>query len=85
MAEGESIRNIIPVDDFDDDSLYLTLITRYGVIKKTALSKYSNINKNGLIATNIREGDSVVAVQLTKGGGGGYCRVGKRQGNKIQL
>lgn len=68
MAEGESIRNIIPVDDFDDDSLYLTLITRYGVIKKTALSKYSNINKNGLIATNIREGDSVVAVQLTKGG-----------------
>ena len=32
------------------------------------VDKYANINKNGLIATKIREGDSVVAVQLTKAG-----------------
>ncbi|MCR4688326.1 MAG: DNA gyrase subunit A [Saccharofermentans sp.] len=68
MAEGESIRNIIPVDGFDDEDLCLTLVTRYGVIKKTSISKYANINRNGLIATKIREGDSVVAVQLTRGG-----------------
>ncbi len=68
MAEGESIRNIIPVDGFDDEDLCLTLVTKYGVIKKTSLSKYANINRNGLIATKIREGDSVVAVQLTRPG-----------------
>ena len=68
MAEGESIRNIIPVDDFENDELFLTMVTKNGVIKKTAISKYANINRNGLIATRIREGDSVVAVQLTKAG-----------------
>ena len=68
MAEGENIRNIIPVDDFENEDLFLTMVTKNGVIKKTAISKYANINKNGLIATRIREGDSVVAVQLTRAG-----------------
>ena len=68
MAEGENIRNIIPVDDFENEELFLTMVTKNGVIKKTAISKYANINRNGLIATRIREGDSVVAVQLTKAG-----------------
>ena len=68
MAEGENIRNIIPVDDFENEELFLTMVTKNGVIKKTAISKYANINRNGLIATRIREGDSVVAVQLTRAG-----------------
>ena len=68
MAEGENIRNIIPVDDFENEDLFLTMVTKNGVIKKTAISKYANINRNGLIATRIREGDSVVAVQLTRAG-----------------
>lgn len=65
LQEGEKIRNIIPIKDMDDESLYLTIATRNGVIKKTALSAYSNINKNGLIAVNIREGDAVIGVDLT--------------------
>ena len=68
MAEGENIRNIIPVDDFENEDLFLTMVTKNGIIKKTAISKYANINRNGLIATRIREGDSVVAVQLTRAG-----------------
>jgi DNA gyrase subunit A len=56
------------VDDFENEELFLTMVTKNGVIKKTAISKYANINRNGLIATRIREGDSVVAVQLTRAG-----------------
>ena len=68
LQENEKITNIIPIDNFDDENTYLTVATRNGIVKKTAVSKYTNINKNGLIATNIREDDSVVAVSLTRGG-----------------
>ena len=68
LAEGESIHNVIPVDDFENEDLYLTMVTRQGVIKKTALSKYANINKNGLIAARLREDDSIVSVKLTSAG-----------------
>ena len=65
LQEGEKIRNIIPLRDFDQEDLYLTIATRNGIVKKTALEAYSNINKNGLIAVNIREGDAVIEVDLT--------------------
>ena len=65
LQDGEKIRNIIPLKDFDQEDLYLTIATRNGIVKKTALSAYSNINKNGLIAVNIREGDAVIEVDLT--------------------
>ena len=65
LQEGEKIRNIIPLKDFDQEDLFLTIATRNGVVKKTALNAYSNINKNGLIAVNVREGDAVIEVDLT--------------------
>jgi len=68
LQENEKITNIIPIDNFEDENTYLTVATRNGIVKRTAVSKYANINKNGLIATNIREGDSVVAVSLTTSG-----------------
>ena len=68
LGENEKITNIIPIDNFEDDNLFLTVATRNGVVKRTAVSKYQNINKNGLIATSIREDDAVVAVSLTTGG-----------------
>ncbi|MBO7452071.1 MAG: DNA gyrase subunit A, partial [Clostridiales bacterium] len=65
LQEGEKIRNIIPLKDFDNEDLFLTIATKNGIVKKTALSAYSNINKNGLIAVNVREGDKVIEVDLT--------------------
>lgn len=38
---------------------YLTLVTRQGEIKRTALIKYQNIRSNGLIAFDIEEGDEL--------------------------
>ncbi len=65
LQEGEKIRNIIPLKDFEQEDLFLTIATRNGVVKKTSLNAYSNINKNGLIAVNVREGDAVIEVDLT--------------------
>ena len=68
LMEDEKIRNIIPVDGFDDENMYLTIATRNGIVKRTPLSSYKNINKNGLIAVNIRDNDKVVDVALTREG-----------------
>ena len=68
LGENERIKNIIPADSLDDDSLNLTIVTRKGVIKRTPLSSYKNINKNGLIAVKLREDDSVVDIAMTNPG-----------------
>ena len=41
--------------------------TKQGIIKKTCLTEYSRVRTNGVNAINIREDDSVVAVELTNG------------------
>ena len=65
LQEGERIRNIIPLDNFDDEGIYLTGATKSGIVKRTPVKSYANINKNGLIAVNIRDNDKVVDVAVT--------------------
>ncbi|MDD2393726.1 MAG: DNA gyrase subunit A [Eubacteriales bacterium] len=63
---GEKIRTIIPVRNFEDEG-YLIMGTAEGVVKKTKLSEYGNINKSGLIAINLRDEDELIGVRLTEG------------------
>lgn len=62
LNPGEKIASVIPIDDFDSDREYLLMVTKRGIAKKTALSEYSNIRKNGLKALTIREDDELITV-----------------------
>jgi len=42
------------------------MATKSGIVKKTDLAEYSNMNRNGLIAINLREDDELIGVQLTE-------------------
>lgn len=64
--KDENISAFLMVKDFAED-LYVTMITKFGVIKKTKLDAYSNIRRNGINAININEKDSLVEVKLTNG------------------
>ena len=68
MAPGEEVAALVPVRDFSDD-LFLFFCTRRGVVKKTALSAYGNIRAVGLNAINVRDGDELIDVKITAGGG----------------
>ncbi len=57
---------VMPVRDFSE-VVYLTMVTKNGVIKKTALSDYQNIRANGINAINIDEGDELLEVIRTDG------------------
>nr|MCR5654560.1 DNA gyrase subunit A [Lachnospiraceae bacterium] len=60
----ESISAIIPIEDFDAEK-NLFMVTKNGIVKKTAMKEFRNIRKNGLIAIDIREGDELIEVKST--------------------
>lgn len=41
--------------------------TKQGLVKKTPLEEFKNLRKNGLIAINLREGDELLKVKITRG------------------
>jgi DNA gyrase subunit A len=68
MEEGEQIAAMLAVKEFEDDK-FVVMGTRKGVIKKTALSAFSNPRAGGIIAMGVEEGDAVIAVLGTDGKG----------------
>src|SRR5699024_2617824 len=54
------------VPDYDAES-YLFFTTKHGISKRTSLSQFENIRKNGLIALHLRDNDELISVQLTDG------------------
>jgi DNA gyrase subunit A len=57
---------VMPVRDFGEE-VYLTMVTKQGVIKKTSLSDYQNIRVTGINAINIDGGDELLDVIRTDG------------------
>ena len=47
--------------------MYLLLATKNGIVKKTKISEFKNINKSGLIAVGLRDEDELISVKLTDG------------------
>lgn len=60
IAQDEKIENIIP---YRGDKQYICFATKNGMIKKTDITQFASINRNGKIAIKINEGDSLIAVQ----------------------
>lgn len=66
LMQKERITAIIPVSQFDDEN-YLIMVTKNRTIKKTALSQFDTNRKNGLIAINLKDDDSLIGVRETCG------------------
>lgn len=65
IPKDEKITSIVAVSEFTEDE-YLIMLTHQGYIKKTALSAFSNIRSNGLIAISLAEGDRLRWVRLAR-------------------
>jgi len=50
-----------------DDSKYLVMATKKGIVKRTKLSEYANIRKSGLTAIKLRDDDELIGVKKTTG------------------
>ena len=65
LTPGEKIKAILPVKDFKENE-FISMVTKAGIIKKTALSDFSNVRSLGLIAITIDEGDELVSAKITR-------------------
>lgn len=66
LTSGEKIKAILPVKEFKENE-YVVMVTRAGVIKKTALSDFKNVRAAGLVAISTDDGDELVSAKLTQG------------------
>ena len=66
IPSDRKLAGVVPVREFSEGR-YVLMVTKKGVIKKTALSDFQNIRSNGIIAINIDEGDELLDVVTTDG------------------
>ena len=71
IEKGDQIKAFVPVKTLDEEeyikSNYIVMATKEGQIKKTSLEAYSRPRRDGIIAINIREGDTLLGASLTNG------------------
>ena len=68
LEGDEKISSMIKVPDFGgEETKYLCMVTRKGIIKRTDLEQYKNLRKNGIIAINLDEDDELAWTRLTDG------------------
>ena len=65
-SKEEEITAILNIKDFGED-LYVTMVTKQGIMKKTDLNNFENTRKSGIIAISLKKDDKLIDVQLTNG------------------
>lgn len=66
LSQERKLVAVMPVRDFGEE-IYLTMVTKQGIIKKSSLADYQNIRASGINAINIDEGDELLDVIRTNG------------------
>jgi DNA gyrase subunit A len=66
LQEGERVSEVLPVRSYDEGG-FVTLCTKRGTIKKTALDAYSSPRRGGIIAISLNDGDELIGAARTTG------------------
>jgi len=67
LRPGEMVSTLVAARVLDNNK-HLVMVTKFGVIKKVALSAFKNIRKSGLIAVNLKDNDELVGVRRVEVG-----------------
>ncbi|MCC5915338.1 MAG: DNA gyrase subunit A [Balneolaceae bacterium] len=71
IEKDDSIKTFVPVKTLDDEEYIkehsIIMSTKKGLVKKTSLEAYSRPRRDGIIAINIKDGDSLLEAALTNG------------------
>jgi DNA gyrase subunit A len=71
LEKDDAIKAFVPVKTLDDEEYInnhsIIMSTKGGSVKKTTLEAYSRPRRDGIIAINVKEGDSLLAAELTDG------------------
>jgi DNA gyrase subunit A len=71
LDKNDAIKAFVPVKTLDDEEYInnhsIIMATKGGLVKKTTLEAYSRPRRDGIIAINIKDNDSLLAAELTDG------------------
>ena len=67
LKKGERTCAYLAIKDFESGSNYLTFVSKGGIVKRTALKAYANVNRSGLIAVGLKDEDALLDVRMTTG------------------
>ena len=69
ISSQEKVLSLHPIgkEDKEQGIKYLVMVTKNGIIKKTALEEFANVRRSGLIAINLKKGDLLRSVRKTTG------------------
>ncbi len=66
LEQDETVTAMVKIPQ-EEERAYLCMVTRGGIIKRTAINQYDHIRKTGIIAINLDEGDELCWVDVTDG------------------
>lgn len=67
LQPDETAKAVMVIDQTADQDKFITLATKDGLVKKTAVKLYDNIRQNGIVAIMLNEGDELVWGKVTSG------------------
>lgn len=65
LQPEEKITAIIPIKIYDENQ-HLFMCTRKGIVKKTSLTDFAHVRKNGLAAITLQDNDELIEVKYTE-------------------
>ena len=67
LLPDEKVSSVLKIDDFNDESKYLVMVTKNGVVKRSSLSLFQKIRKTGIYGIELDEGDELAWARVTSG------------------
>ncbi|MBN2311306.1 MAG: DNA gyrase subunit A [Candidatus Hydrogenedentes bacterium] len=67
LTGEEQVTACLPVRDLSEEGRNVFMVTAQGIVKKTALTAFSNPRATGIIAIDLAEGDELIDIQITSG------------------
>ncbi|MSR43962.1 MAG: DNA gyrase subunit A [Phycisphaerales bacterium] len=67
LKEGEGMVTYLPIKDFERSEDYLFFASASGRVKRSSLKEFRNVNRSGIIAVKLNDGDRLINVVQTHG------------------
>jgi DNA gyrase subunit A len=84
IAQGEIVQSVLTVNGQENpNQKFLFMVTKNGLVKKTAINKYDNVRSSGLIAIKLEGGDELCWVKTT--GGNDHILLVSHEGKSIRF
>jgi len=67
FQEDEKLTALVAATNLEEEGRYVFLATKFGTVKKSALTEFSNPRSTGIIAINLEDKDELIGAKLTDG------------------